>query len=113
MVCVISGGNNDILRYPEIVERSLVSQGRKHYFIINFAQKAGELKIFLNNVLGPDDDISRFEYIKKNEKEKGPALVGIELPNKSKLEPLIKRMDDLGIEYTLLKNTDILYNHLV
>jgi threonine dehydratase len=77
VVCVLSGGNNDLLRYPEILERSLIYQRRKHYFLVEFAQKPGQLKKFVNYVLGPDDDIVLFEYIKKNNKEKGPALVGI------------------------------------
>src|SRR5439155_1764459 len=76
VVCVLSGGNNDILRYPEIMERSLVYQGRKHYFIIEFAQKPGQLRQFVDDALGPTDDIVRFEYIKKTNKERGAALVG-------------------------------------
>src|SRR3990167_11366361 len=93
VVCIISGGKNDILRYPEIMERSLVYQGRKHYFIIEFAQKPGQLKLFLNHVLGKNDDIVLFEYIKKNNKEKGPALVGIELKDRDDYDPLIERMN--------------------
>src|SRR5690606_10747049 len=69
VVCVLSGGNNDLARYPEVIERSLVYEGLKHYFIIEFAQKPGELRTFLNNVLGPNDDIVRFEYLKKTSKE--------------------------------------------
>jgi threonine dehydratase len=92
VVCILSGGNNDILRYPEIMERSLVYKGLKHYFLIEFAQKPGQLKNFVDNVLGPNDDIARFEYMKKSSKETGPALVGIELADKSDLNPLFKRM---------------------
>jgi threonine dehydratase len=78
VVCIISGGNNDISRYPEIMERSLIYEGLKHYFVIEFAQKPGQLQSFLH-LLGPNDDIVRFEYLKKTNKEFGPALVGIEL----------------------------------
>jgi len=92
VVCVLSGGNNDILRYPEIMERSLVYQGRKHYFIIEFAQKPGQLRQFVDEALGPNDDIVRFEYIKKTNKERGAALVGIELKDKADLEPLLDRI---------------------
>ncbi|TME82855.1 MAG: threonine ammonia-lyase IlvA [Chloroflexi bacterium] len=73
VVCVLSGGNNDVLRYPEILERSLVYLGRKHYFIIEFAQKPGQLRQFVDDALGPTDDIVRFEYIKKTNKERGAA----------------------------------------
>ncbi|MCB0656065.1 MAG: threonine ammonia-lyase IlvA, partial [Saprospiraceae bacterium] len=81
--CIISGGNNDITRTEEIKERSLLSEGLKHYFIIRFPQRAGALREFLNNVLGPDDDITHFEYTKKNNRDAGPALVGIELKKRN------------------------------
>ena len=79
VVCIISGSNNDIDRMPEIKERSLQYEGLKHYFLIRFAQRPGALREFLNLVLGPTDDITRFEYMQKTNKESGPALVGIEL----------------------------------
>ena len=113
VVCVLSGGNNDISRYPEIVEKSLVYQGLKHYFIVEFFQKPGELKTFLNKALGSTDDIVRFEYIKKTNKEKGPALVGIELSKKSDLQPLLTRMNKLDIHYKHVKSNDVLYGVLV
>lgn len=113
VVCVLSGGNNDILRYPEIMEKSLVYQGRKHYFLIEFAQKPGQLKQMVNHVLGPTDDIVRFEYVKKTSKERGPALVGIELTKKEDLEPLLKKMAEAGIHYTLIKSSDLLYSYLI
>lgn len=113
VVCILSGGNNDILRYPEIMEKSLVYQGRKHYFLIEFAQKPGQLKQMVNHVLGPTDDIVRFEYVKKTSKERGPALVGIELTKKEDLEPLLKKMNEAGIHYTLIKGSDLLYSYLI
>ena len=113
VVCLISGGNNDIMRYPEIVERSLVYQGRKHYFMIEFAQKPGQLKRFLNEALGAHDDIVLFEYIKKNNKEKGPALVGIELQDRKDYVPLIARMDAVGIQYRKIESDDMLFNYLI
>jgi threonine dehydratase len=113
VACIISGGNNDIMRYQEILERSLVYQGRKHYFIIEFAQKPGQLKTFLNHVLGKNDDIVLFEYIKKNNKEKGPALVGIELKDKSDYDPLIERMKSNEIKYKLIHSDDLLFNYLI
>lgn len=109
VVCVLSGGNNDILRYPEIMERSLVYQGRKHYFIIEFAQKPGQLRKFVDQALGPTDDIVRFEYIKKTSKEKGAALVGVELADESDLDPLLDRMKKNDLKYKRLVSEDLLY----
>jgi threonine dehydratase len=113
VVCIVSGGNNDILRYPEIMERSLVYQGRKHYFIVEFAQKPGQLRKFVDQALGPTDDIVRFEYIKKTNKERGAALVGIELRDKADLEPLLARLRDIQLNHHLLSAEDLLYEHLV
>lgn len=113
VVCILSGGNNDILRYPDIIERSLVYQGRKHYFVIEFAQKPEQLKQFVNKALGSTDDIVRFEYIKKNSKETGPTLVGIEQASKEDYDKLIKRMGKIGINYKVLENTDLLYSYLI
>lgn len=113
VVCIISGGNNDILRYPEIMERSLVYQEKKHYFIVEFAQKPGQLKNFLNNALGATDDIVLFEYIKKNSKEKGPALVGIEMKDRKDYEPLLSRMKEIGLNYKVIKSDDMLFNYLI
>lgn len=92
VVCLISGGNNDISRTEEIRERALLYEQLKHYFIVNFPQRAGALREFLIDVLGPKDDIVYFQYIKKNNRAKGPAMVGIELKNAKDLQPLIERM---------------------
>jgi threonine dehydratase len=92
-VCVLSGGNNDVSRYAEIVERSLVHEGRKHYFLVDFPQEPGALRRFLDEVLGPDDDITLFEYVKRNNRETGPALVGIELSRPDDLDGLLARME--------------------
>src|SRR2546426_87609 len=113
VVCILSGGNNDILRYPEIMERSLVYQGRKHYFIIEFAQKPGQLRQFVDDALGPTDDIVRFEYIKKTNKERGAALVGIELKDKADLKPLLHRMEQIQLNFRVLGSEELLYQYLV
>lgn len=113
VVCIISGGNNDILRYPEIMERSLRYEGLKHYFMISFAQKPGQLRKFVEYVLGPDDDIVRFEYIKKTNAEQGPALVGVELANREDYPALLKRMDEIGFNYRVITDDDMFYKHLV
>ncbi|HEY8811867.1 MAG TPA: threonine ammonia-lyase IlvA [Candidatus Dormibacteraeota bacterium] len=112
-VCILSGGNNDILRYPEIMERSLVHQGRKHYFIVEFAQKPGQLRQFVDRALGPTDDIVRFEYMKKTNKERGTALVGIELKDKADLEPLLQRMDEIQLNHRPLESEELLYDYLI
>jgi threonine dehydratase len=93
VVCVLSGGNNDVSRYAEVVERALVHTGRKHYFLVEFPQEPGALRQFLDDVLGEDDDITLFEYVKRNNRETGPALVGIELGSSADLEPLLARME--------------------
>ncbi|MEV5302143.1 threonine ammonia-lyase IlvA [Amycolatopsis methanolica] len=92
VLCIVSGGNNDVSRYAEIVERALIFEGRKHYFLVEFPQEPGALRRFLDDVLGPDDDITLFEYVKRNNRETGPALVGIELGSPDNLEPMMKRM---------------------
>ncbi|QGQ98267.1 threonine dehydratase [Paenibacillus psychroresistens] len=113
VVCIISGGNNDIDRMQEIKERSLIYEGLKHYFTLNFPQRAGALREFLDNVLGPNDDITRFEYTKKHNKDNGPALVGIELKFKEDYEPLIARMIANGINYMELNKDPFLFNLLI
>ena len=89
---MLSGGNNDVSRYAEVVERALVHEGRKHYFLVEFPQEPGALRRFLDEVLGPDDDITLFEYVKRNNRETGPALVGIELARAEDLPGLLERM---------------------
>jgi threonine dehydratase len=91
-LCLLSGGNNDVSRYGEIVERALIHEGRKHYFLVDFPQEPGALRRFLDEVLGPDDDITLFEYVKRNNRETGPALVGIELGSPDDLPALLERM---------------------
>lgn len=113
VVCVISGGNNDISRYPEVMERALVHKGLKHYFIVEFSQRPGALREFLDNALGPRDDITLFEYVKKSNKERGPALVGVELTAKEDLLPLQQRMSALGISYEYLEQNSPVRRFLV
>ncbi len=100
VVCLISGGNNDVSRYGEVLERSLVHLGLKHYFLVDFPQEPGALRRFLDGVLGPNDDITLFEYVKRNNRETGEALVGIELGSSADFDSLLARMraTDLHIE---------------
>jgi threonine dehydratase len=93
VVCVLSGGNNDVSRYAEVIERALVYEELKHYFLVEFPQEPGALRRFLDEVLGPNDDITLFEYIKRSNRETGPALVGVELADPADLEGLLARME--------------------
>ncbi|MDF1510372.1 threonine ammonia-lyase IlvA [Robertmurraya sp. DFI.2.37] len=113
VVCVVSGGNNDIGRMQEIKEKSLLYEGLLYYFIVNFPQRAGALREFLDEVLGPTDDITRFEYTKKNNKDNGPALVGIELQRKENYCDLIERMDKKGFSYKEVNKDRDLFNLLI
>ncbi len=113
VVCIVSGGNNDISRYPEIIDLSLIYKGLKHYFIVEFPQAPGALRNYLDNVLGPNDDITLFEYIKKNNKETGPALVGIELRDKKDFKPLLDRMNANSLSYKILEKDSPLFRFIV
>jgi threonine dehydratase len=113
VVCIVSGSNNDIDRMQEIKERSLQYEGLKHYFLIRFAQRPGALKEFVNHVLGENDDITRFEYMQKHNKETGPALVGIELKTREDYDLLLKNLDQYHINYTELKSGDNAFGYLV
>lgn len=113
VVCIISGGNNDIDRMQEMKERSLLYEGLLHYFIVNFPQRAGALREFLDEVLGANDDITRFEYTKNNNKESGPALVGIELKYPEDYEGLLSRMDKKGFTYIEVNKDQNLFNLLI
>jgi len=113
VVCVVSGGNNDISRYGEVLERSLIHQGLKHYFLVSFPQEPGALRRFLDEILGPDDDITLFDYVKRNNRDTGPALIGVELARASDLDGLLARLDDspLGVEQVEPGST--LFHYLV
>ncbi|NMM52524.1 threonine ammonia-lyase IlvA [Paenibacillus aquistagni] len=113
VVCVISGGNNDIDRMQEIKERSLIYEGLKHYFMVNFPQRAGALREFLSEVLGTNDDITRFEYIKKHNKDNGAALVGIELQDRNDYSALIERMQAKNLSYVEVNKDSVLFDLLV
>ena len=113
VVCIISGGNNDIERMQEIREKSLLYEGLKHYFIVRFPQRPGALKLFVNNVLGPGDDITRFEFIKKTSKENGPALVGIELKNADDYPALLQRMEAHRFDVIEINRDQTLFEYLV
>lgn len=111
--CIISGGNNDINRMPEMEERALIYDGVKHYFVVNFPQRPGALREFVNDILGPNDDITRFEYIKRASKGKGPVLIGVTLANKHDYAGLLERIEKFDPAYINLHGNETLYNMLV
>ena len=111
--CVISGGNNDINRMPEMEERALIYDGVKHYFVVNFPQRPGALREFVNDILGPNDDITRFEYIKRASKGTGPVLIGITLADKADYQSLVNRLEAFDPSYINLHGNETLYNMLV
>ncbi len=113
VVCVVSGGNQDISRYGEVAERALISEGRKHYFIVEFPQEPGALRRFLNDVLGPDDDITLFEYVKRTSKEFGPALVGIELGDPADLDRLMASLEVSPVHATRIPPSEAAFRYLV
>ncbi|HEP1836573.1 TPA: threonine ammonia-lyase IlvA [Streptococcus suis] len=111
--CIISGGNNDINRMPEMEERALIYEGIKHYFVVNFPQRPGALREFVNEILGPNDDITRFEYIKRANKGTGPVLIGIALGDKEDYAQFISRLEEFDPQYINLHENDSLYKMLV
>ncbi|HEM3633400.1 threonine ammonia-lyase IlvA [Streptococcus suis] len=111
--CIISGGNNDINRMPEMEERALIYEGIKHYFVVNFPQRPGALREFVNDILGPSDDITRFEYIKRANKGTGPVLIGIALGDKTDYTQFISRLEEFDPQYINLHENDSLYKMLV
>ena len=113
VVCIIGGGNNDITRTEEIKERSLIYEGLKHYFIVRFPQRSGALNEFLGKVLGPTVDIVFFEYSKKTAREKGPALIGVEITKREDLDPLLQRMNEHKVQYTYINDKPDLFEFLI
>jgi len=113
IVCIVSGSNNDITRTAEIKERALLFSKLKHYFIVRFPQRPGALKQFVVEILGPNDDITHFEYSKKSSKENAPAIVGIELKSAEDLEPLIKRMKTENFYGDYLNDKPDLFQYLI
>ncbi|MCL7745964.1 MULTISPECIES: threonine ammonia-lyase IlvA [Halalkalibacter] len=113
VVCVVSGGNNDIGRMQEMRERSLIYEGLQYYFIVQFPQRAGALREFIQEVLGPDDDITRFEYTKKNNKSNGPVLLGIELKCRDDYPGLIDRLLKKGFDYQEINKDESLFHLLI
>jgi len=113
VVCIISGSNNDIDRMQDIKERSMLYEGLKHYFILEFPQRPGALKEFVTNVMGENNDITYFQFSKKNNKEKGPAIIGIEVEDPKDFENLRKRMDENMLKYTYLNDDQLLFNSII
>ncbi|MDC4232903.1 threonine ammonia-lyase IlvA [Actinomyces sp. B33] len=113
VVCLVSGGNNDLTRYAEIMERSLRHEGLRHYFLVTFPQQPGALRMFLEDVLSPTDDIVHFEYTKKNNRESGPALVGIDIASREDIEGLRRRMESSPLHVEELEPDSEIFRMLV
>jgi len=113
VVCIVSGSNNDITRTEEIKERSLFYEGLKHYFLIQFPQRPGALKDFVSKVLGPSDDITYFQFSKKNNRESGPAVVGLELKNKADFEAIVDNLNRMHFQFDYLNENPRLYTQLI
>ena len=113
VVCIVSGSNNDITRMEEIREKSLLYEGLKHYFIVNFPQKSGAILSFVQNVIGSSADLVHIQYIKKTNKNFGPALIGIELASKEDFEPFLQRMTENGFAYEYINENNQLFEILI
>jgi threonine dehydratase len=113
VVCIVSGSNNDIERTAEIKERSLFYEGLKHYFMIQFPQRPGALKEFVNDILGVDDDITYFQFKQKNSREAGPVIVGLELKNKKDIEAIKSKMQTKGFQFHYLNENEDLFSQII
>lgn len=113
VICIVSGSNNDITRTPEIKERALLYAKLKHYFIVRFPQRAGALKEFVAEILGPNDDITHFQYTKKANRETDVAVVGVELKNTEDFNPLVSRMKKHNFFGEYLNNKPDLFQFLI
>lgn len=113
VVCIVSGSNNDITRTEEIKEKSLLYEGLKHYFLIQFPQRPGALKDFVTTVLGPNDDITYFQFSQKNNKESGPAVVGLELVSPNDLDSIKTQMKALNFQYEYLNDKPLLFQQMI
>lgn len=113
VACIVSGSNNDITRMEEIRDKSLLYEGLKHYFLVNFPQKSGAVLSFIRDVIGPKDDLVYIQYIKKTNKESGPALIGIEVSEKEEFDELIKRMEANNIKFEYINENNILFEILI
>jgi len=113
VVCVVSGSNNDITRTEEIKERSLFYEGLKHYFLIQFPQRPGALRDFVTQVLGENDDITYFQFSKKNNRESGPAVVGVELKNREDLKTMTENLKRLHFQFEYLNDNPALFTQLI
>lgn len=113
IACIISGSNNDIIRMEEIREKSLLYEGLKHYFIVNFPQKSGVILSFVRDILGPEADLVHFQYIKKTNKDFGPALVGIEVTDKAYIEDITRRMNEQNFSYEYINENNKLFEILI
>jgi threonine dehydratase len=112
VVCVVSGGNFDFERLPDVKERALRYEGLKKYFVFRFPQRPGALRDFLE-LLGPDDDIARFEYLKKSARNFGSVLIGIETKDARNFDALLRRFEGAGWAYQDITDNETLAGFIV
>ena len=113
VACIVSGSNNDITRMEEIREKSLIYEGLKHYFIVSFPQKSGALLSFIRDIIGPTDNLVYIQYIRKTNKEEGPALIGIEVAAKEDFKALMRRMEAHNFAYEYINENNKLFEILI
>ena len=113
VACIVSGSNNDITRMEEIREKSLIYEGLKHYFIVSFPQKSGALLSFIRDIIGPTDNLVYIQYIRKTNKEEGPALIGIEVAAKEDFKALMRRLDAHNFAYEYINENNKLFEILI
>lgn len=113
VVCIVSGSNNDITRMEEIREKSLIYEGLKHYFIVRFPQRSGAILSFIRDIIGPTDDLVYIQYIRKTNKEEGPALIGIEVAAKEDFRALMRRMEANNVSYEYINENNKLFEILI
>ena len=112
VIAVVSGGNFDFERLPDVKERAMRYAGLKKYFILRLAQRPGALRDFLN-MLGPEDDIARFEYLKKSARNFGSILIGIETRDPDNFPTLIGKFEKAGIGFQDITENEILANLII
>ena len=113
VVCILTGSNNDLTRYPDMIERAANYNKIKHYFLIEFKQVPGQLIKFTNDVLEENIDITRFEYLKKTNRDVGTVLVGIELVRPLQLNTVLRKMEKHKYNFKTINHNDVLFDYLI
>ena len=113
VVCVLTGSNNDLTRYPDMIEKAAIYNKIKHYFLIEFKQVPGQLIKFTNDILVDNIDITRFEYLKKTNRDTGTVMVGIELEFPEQIDIVIKNMKKNKYKFKKFDENNLLFKYLI